>query len=351
MSHGVVELATENVILLIEVNVRYAAVLGEWARARQMTVAAGELGSAAVPARECTSICVAQTDGSRESIRAIESLEKFLRDVPFLVLVPNDDVRSALQLARGAAHVVPIPHCPADVAARALWIATEARAQRRGSPAVSRLGLASPASDALATELGRIASLKRPVYLNGEEGSGRAFAAKALHELSSRCGHPFVSLSAPEAVLREGVLRRGTIYIEDVASLDRRGQSHLLELVRNPRIRVISSGTRDLAADVRAGSIRADLLTQLTVHEINLIPLRERSGDIAPLARGELDRAAATLCVPTPSADETFYSRLETGSWRRNLLQLRSVVERVILSTRSDEPLTAQSISGSSIEH
>src|SRR5262245_40590112 len=170
-------------------------------------------------------------------------------------------------------------------------------------------------------ELRRLATGEQSLLIIGPPGSGRELAARALHNLSGRAAHPFVvvdcaSLSEPllEAELlgidatpgtkadgKMGIFEQagaGTVLLEEVGDLPRRGQELLLRLLERHEVvrmnasaplpapaRCIATTSADLRARVAAGLFREDLLVRLTGEQLVLPPLRERPEDVLPLAR------------------------------------------------------------------
>jgi len=212
----------------------------------------------------------------------------------------------------------------------------------------------------------RIAPSLLPVAIHGETGAGKEVVARAIHQLSSRRDQPFVALNCG-ALPRETVeselfghergaftgadraragafteAHEGTLFLDEVGDLPQAVQVKLLRVLERGEIRrlgadktesvnvrIISATHRDLFAAVEEGSFREDLYYRLSVAPVEIPPLRQRIGDILPLA----EFFAAQL---TPSQGRITFSsgaraRLEAHPWRGNARELRNVVQLALL--------------------
>jgi DNA-binding NtrC family response regulator len=217
--------------------------------------------------------------------------------------------------------------------------------------------------------LERAAQSDVTVLIEGETGTGKELAARAVHAASARRSEPFVVVDCgalPDNLLeselfghvqgaftgatgdRQGAFVRadgGTIFLDEIGHMSAKAQARLLRVCEQKTVRPVGADTqrsvdvRILAAGsglerrVAEGSFRADLFYRLSVVHILLPPLRHRREDIAPIVE-ELMRRRGIEAGPIegPNLD-----RLMAHSWPGNVRELRNVLERALaLSGRVD---------------
>lgn len=240
---------------------------------------------------------------------------------------------------------------------------------------MTRAGLVarSPAMRDILEQVRRIAQADATVLITGETGVGKDALAMAIHASGPRRPQPFIKIDCPSlpqnlveaelfghergaftdaTIARAGrfeVAGRGTVYLDGVTELPLDSQAKLLRLVEEKRAerlgattsyalqaRVIASAGAGLEGRVRNGEFREDLYHRLRVLPLHIPPLRDRRGDIVPLARVFLREAAArhgrSAVRLLPEAD----SALERHPWPGNVRELRHVVERSVLTLGLD---------------
>lgn len=199
------------------------------------------------------------------------------------------------------------------------------------------------------------------VLLVGEQGTGKALAARALHDRSARARGPFIALNggrlsetafSAEALIgaslgatelrRNGALDdadRGTLYIADVDKLNPRLQDRLVAVLSDPSssdFRLIASSVDGLEQAMERGSFRRDLYTYITQHPIRLLPLRNRPIDIAPSAEVILEDLARELGRARLDLSPQALQCLELYSFPGNLTELRQILNQALRHTASD---------------
>ena len=184
-----------------------------------------------------------------------------------------------------------------------------------------------------------------PILIRAEIGSEVGALARLAHDNSPCRGHRFVSLCCPSiGDLPADALARaegGTLFLDQVSDLGGRLQKKLAYALDDlsssgDAARVISSTTRDLAAEVRKGAFREDLFFRLNVIDIRVPPLRERREDIVFLARRLIASLSADLGRRAPSLSDGAAAVLERHTWPANLLELRNVLERALFTCPAD---------------
>ena len=191
--------------------------------------------------------------------------------------------------------------------------------------------------------------------------------ARFVHRLSARSAGPFVAVNCaamPEAMLEallfghrkgaftgaaeagEGLFRAadgGTLLLDEIGELPLALQSKMLRALQEGEIlplgatkpvkvdvRIVAATNRHLAAEVEAGRFREDLLYRLNVFPLRLPALRDRPGDIAPLAFAMLLRHAPAPGQPGWLAADAL-AALEAHAWPGNVRELENVIRRAIL--------------------
>ena len=214
----------------------------------------------------------------------------------------------------------------------------------------------------------RAAPMRRPVLVIGERGTGKELIAERLHRLSSRWDEPLVTMNCaalPETLIeaelfgheagaftgatkaRTGRFEeadRGTLFLDELATLSMGAQERLLRAVEYGEVtrigssrpirvdvRIVAATNEDLPRRADEGTFRSDLLDRLCFEVITLPPLRVREGDIAVLADYFGRRMAAELGWPAwPGYSEHIQVQFENHPWPGNVRELRNVVERAV---------------------
>jgi DNA-binding NtrC family response regulator len=212
--------------------------------------------------------------------------------------------------------------------------------------------------------LGAVAAHDATVLVEGETGTGKELAARAIHGMSRRMAHPFVIINCgaiPDSLIeselfghargaftdaaqpREGLLRtasRGTLCLDEIGSLSPRGQATLLRVLQDKSFRPLGT-TEEQRTDTRVialsntplwdlvvgATFRADLYFRLCVLSVRLPPLRERREDILPLAHHFLEKHARAD-RPVTTLSPAVGAFLSTYHWPGNVRQLEYAMLR-----------------------
>ena len=246
------------------------------------------------------------------------------------------------------------------------------RAVQAGEPGA--MVAVDPAMVAVAGQIDRVAATSATVLLMGESGTGKEVVARAIHRKSPRSGGPFVPVNcaALSASLLESELfghekgaftgatgrRRGrfeladggSLFLDEVAEIEPGLQAKLLRVLQERSfervgsartievdIRLIAATNRDIEQAMRAGDFREDLYYRLAVFPIRLPPLRERPGDVLPLAEHLLAEVGRGLGRPGLRLDEQARRALIAHSWPGNVRELANVLERAAILTAGAE--------------
>ncbi|MBF0195735.1 MAG: sigma-54-dependent Fis family transcriptional regulator [Magnetococcales bacterium] len=207
-----------------------------------------------------------------------------------------------------------------------------------------------------------VASSSEPVMITGETGVGKELIAKALHLASGRKGEMIaINIAGLDDALfsdtlfghkkgafsgasqkRQGMISRakgGTLFLDEVGDLEPQSQVKLLRLLQE-RIYYQLGGDVPLLSDahilcatnqnlrklMEEGRFRADLYFRLSVHEVEVLPLRERLEDIPLLTNHFLELAANSLDKPIPTPPPELYTLLASYHFPGNIRELRSMI-------------------------
>lgn len=211
--------------------------------------------------------------------------------------------------------------------------------------------------------IARVMNNDLTVLIQGESGSGKHLAARAIYELGRRKAGPFVAVGLA-ALQREqieaelfGLLRDasgsrgrvrdangGTLFLDEVGDMPMEAQTRLVRFLQDGQfastepldVRIIAATKHDLRALVDQGLFREDLYYRLNVVSLTLPPLRERKEDIADLASAFLVRAKKEG-LPEKQLDKSAFDLLTAYDWPGNVRELENVVRRV--TALSPEPI------------
>ncbi|MEM6910884.1 MAG: sigma-54 dependent transcriptional regulator [Verrucomicrobiota bacterium] len=204
--------------------------------------------------------------------------------------------------------------------------------------------------------LDKVASLEKPVLIEGEFGTGKQLVARILHNRSDRAEQPFKIIhcsSLPEHLLeqeffsmdqRQSIFTRaanGTVFVEEIHLLPPRLQSQLdtfLEDIENRRLngalpeelnfRLVASTSESMEALIEKGEFRRDLYYKLSVVPIQVPPLRHRREDVLPLANHFLANYSKIHPNAPKEIDKYASELLQTYSWSGNVGELQNAIER-----------------------
>jgi two-component system response regulator FlrC len=239
-------------------------------------------------------------------------------------------------------------------------------------PPDERVIAADPRTVNLLSLAARVALSDATVLLTGESGTGKEVFARYIHEHSARKAAPFVAINCaaiPENLLeatlfgyekgsftgaqtaQAGKFEQadgGTLLLDEISEMPLALQAKLLRVLQEREvervggkkpirldIRVLATSNRDMAAEVVAGRFREDLYYRLNVFPLHIPGLRERPGDIAPLARyfarvhSERMGKAARIAAETEEV-------LAAQAWPGNVRELENTIQRALILAGAD---------------
>ncbi|UCF80308.1 MAG: sigma-54-dependent Fis family transcriptional regulator [Acidobacteriota bacterium] len=219
----------------------------------------------------------------------------------------------------------------------------------------------------------RVAPTDSTVLLEGESGTGKELVARALHKLSPRSPHTFVSINCgalPETLLeselfghlkgsftgavenKKGlfeVAHRGTIFLDEISEMSPAMQVKLLRALQERTVRrigseeetevdlrVIAATNKVMQTLVEEGMFREDLYYRINVIAVHIPPLRERREDILPLARSFLKEFCGSAGKKLRDFSGETKVLLERYPWPGNVRELKNAVERAVALESTD---------------
>ena len=216
-------------------------------------------------------------------------------------------------------------------------------------PGGDRYGLVGQSAtlQRLVLQIERVAPTDASVLIHGESGVGKRLTAQAIHAASGRSG-PFVSVCCAAATAEQLTAllsdaapgSGGTVFLDEITELAPALQMHLLRALENlapqrNNLRIVAATGYPGERSVSDGGLREDLYYRLGEFVIAIVPLRERSDDIAALASrflAELNAQHATRKAFTGLALE----QLRRFSWPGNVRELRNVIGHAYLMASGD---------------
>jgi transcriptional regulator, propionate catabolism operon regulatory protein len=234
----------------------------------------------------------------------------------------------------------------------------------------------------------RFAATDSTVLLSGESGTGKELFAQAIHSASSRADRPFVAVNCsafPETLLEselfgyeEGAFsgsRRGgkpglfeaahtgTLFLDEIGDMAPALQTRLLRALQEREIvrlggvapipvdvRIIAATHQPLDRLIQERRFRSDLYYRINILRLQIPPLRERTEDVAELARTFLDRCLRRLGSELDASQfATLLPRFTAYRWPGNVRELENLCERVavLLADRGGlEPPSIETLAG-----
>jgi len=226
----------------------------------------------------------------------------------------------------------------------------------------------SPALEAVLEQVERVAPTDSTVIIQGETGTGKELIAHAIHNLSSRCGRPFIRLNCAaipldlleselfghekgaftgaiaQKVGRFELADKGTLFLDEVGDIPPALQPKLLRVLqeqeferlgstqtRRVNIRLVAATNRDLAEMVNRGEFRSDLYYRLNVFPILLPALRERREDIPALVMHFTEVFGNQMGRKIEHIPSETMCALSSYQWPGNIRELQNLMERAVI--------------------
>jgi formate hydrogenlyase transcriptional activator len=226
----------------------------------------------------------------------------------------------------------------------------------------------SPALETVLEQVERVAPTDSTVLIQGETGTGKELIARAIHNISSRCGRSFVRMNCAAIPLdlleselfghEKGAFTgaiaqkigrfewadKGTLFLDEVGDIPPALQPKLLRVLQEQEferlgstrtqkvdVRLVAATNQNLAEMVKHSEFRTDLYYRLNVFPIQLPPLRARCTDIPALVTHFVEIFSRRMGREIEHIPEETMSALSSHEWPGNIRELQNLIERAVI--------------------
>jgi formate hydrogenlyase transcriptional activator len=228
----------------------------------------------------------------------------------------------------------------------------------------------SAALESVLEQVEQVAPTDSTVLIQGETGTGKELIARAIHNLSNRCGRPFVKLNCAaipfdlleselfghergaftgaiaQKIGRFELADKGTLFLDEVGDIPPGLQPKLLRVLQEQEferlgstrthrvdVRLVAATNRNLVEMVKRSQFRNDLYYRLNVFPIPLPPLRARREDIPALVEHFIEIYARRMDKQIEHIPPETMSALTSYEWPGNIRELQNFIERSVILT------------------
>ncbi len=230
----------------------------------------------------------------------------------------------------------------------------------------------SPALEFVLAEVERVAPTDSTVLVLGETGTGKELIARAIHNISARCGRPFVKLNCSaipfdlleselfghekgaftgavaQKLGRFEMADTGTLFLDEIGDMPLALQPKLLRVLQEQEferlgsgrthrinVRLVAATHRDPAEMVARKEFRSDLYYRLNVFPVVLPPLRERREDIPQLASHFVEICARRMGKRIDHIPQDILDAFISYPWPGNVRELQNLIERAVIRSNN----------------
>jgi formate hydrogenlyase transcriptional activator len=229
----------------------------------------------------------------------------------------------------------------------------------------------SAALEAVLKKVEVVAPTDCTVLIHGETGTGKELIAQTIHNLSPRCGRPFITVNCAaipfdlleselfghekgaftgaitQKVGRFELANRGTLFLDEIGDTPLALQPKLLRVLQEQKferlgsgqthevdVRLVAATHRDLTEMVKGNLFRSDLYYRLEVFPVLVPPLRERREDIELLVRHYVELFAHRMGRRIDSIPDDTMTAFTSYPWPGNVRELQNLIERAVILTK-----------------
>jgi formate hydrogenlyase transcriptional activator len=228
----------------------------------------------------------------------------------------------------------------------------------------------SSALESVLEQVEQVAPTDSTVLIQGETGTGKELIARATHNLSSRCGRPFIKLNCAaipfdlleselfghekgaftgaiaQKIGRFELADKGTLFLDEVGDIPLALQPKLLRVLQEREferlgsgrthqvdVRLVAATHRNLVEMVKQNEFRSDLYYRLNVFPIPLPPLRARHEDVPALVEHFVEIYARRMGKQIEQIPAETMSEFIAYRWPGNIRELQNFIERSVILT------------------
>jgi len=323
-----------------------------------------------------------------DGVQVLQEIKKLEREIAVIMLTADTGIARAVECVRLGAHNylckpfeyeevrVALEKAREDLQLRRE--VTRLRRQQRRKFGLENLMGQSPLMRSVREMIVRIGeSDTTTVLIEGENGTGKELAARAIHFGGPRANQPFMAINCsaiPENLieselfghergaftdaktLKKGLFELadgGTVLLDEIGDMKPALQAKLLRVLESREfsriggtqtitvdVRLIAATNRNLELAVASGEFRQDLYYRLKVIALRMPALREQPEDIPLLAEHYLTQLASEFNKPVKKLSPEAAKTLQQYQWPGNVRELRNVIERLVILERADVVVT-----------
>lgn len=326
-------------------------------------------------------------DGERDGLKILEIIKRDHPYVPVIMVSGHSTIETAvLAIKKGAYDFIEKPFKTERLLMVVERAIESSFLKRENAELKMRAGSSGLVGKSAAIEqirhlIAEIAEGNSRAFITGQPGTGKETAAREIHRLSKRASLPFALFNCgnfhPTAIEAElfgteiqgqnqneprkiGIVERthgGTLYLEEIHLLPLPVQGKIVKLLQDGTffrlgakdpikvdIRYFASTSENLNELVQNGNLREDLYYRFTANHIHLPSLKERASDIPLLISHFMTILAKGRCAMPRKIDESALTVLQTYNWPGNIVQLKNVVEWLLIMAGGDptQPITSE---------
>ena len=338
----------------------------------------GREGIAFAGENHCDLVLLDKNMPDMDGMQVLEEIKKIDNKLPIIILTGFSDIKTAVQAMKlGAFDYLTKPFENEEIClvvkkaiqvgglSREIEILQQRLEEKKEFPTL--IGK-SRAMEEVIGMVRKVAPTDMTVFLQGESGTGKEMFARTIHYNSLRSDKPFIAVDCgtlPETLIESELFgyekgaftgadkskmgqfelaEEGTIFLDEITNITALTQAKLLRVIQEKEIqhlggkrktpinvRIIAASNLPLEKAVKDGLLREDLYHRLNEFNLQLPPLRKRSGDVAILAEYFLREANMELKKQVKKIMPEAMVILEKYFWPGNVRELRNMIRRSVL--------------------